>query len=108
MAAQQQAEAAAQAALQQQAAALEPPKPPPPAAPQAKTAPNVTFKFMGVLGPQNKRVGVFLDGEKMLLARKGEVIDGKFRILDIGVEWAQVGYVDPDLKGQSKRIYFGL
>jgi hypothetical protein len=62
---------------------------------------------MGVMGSENKKLGVFLDGEKMLLARKGEVFDAKFKVLDISVEWADVGYADPEYQDQRKRIYFG-
>ena len=49
-----------------------------------------------------------LDGDNILLAKKGETIQGKFKVLDIGVEWADIGYVDPELKDQKKRIQFGL
>ncbi|HEY3175313.1 MAG TPA: hypothetical protein VGK94_06070 [Candidatus Polarisedimenticolia bacterium] len=98
----------AQAQQQAQAQALAPPPAPPrPQGPPPKQRPAMNFKFMGVLGPAKRKLGVFLDGDKMVLARKGEILDGKFRVLDIGVEWADIGWVDPDFKDQSMRVEFG-
>lgn len=100
--------AAEEAARQQQAQAelakLQPPKPVEPPRP---VAPQINFKFMGVIGPAKRKVGIFLEGDKMLLARKGEVLDGRFRILEIGPEWAEVGYVDPIFKDQKQQVKFG-
>ena len=62
---------------------------------------------MGVMGSEKQKLGVFVDGEKMLLARKGEIFDKKFKVLDIGVEWAVIGYADPEYRDQKKRINLG-
>jgi hypothetical protein len=84
-----------------------PPQPEPPREPPKPTPPPIKFKFMGMMGPTNKTLAVFLDADNILLARKGEVIQGKFRVLEIGVEWADIGYVDPIFKDQKKRLQFG-
>ena len=76
-----------------------PPKPPPPA---------VNFRLVGMVGPDKKVVGVFLEGDKTVLAKKGDVIQGKFVVLKFGAEWAEIGYVDPMFKGESpKRLNLG-
>ncbi len=102
---QMQREAAAAAA-----APVAPPPPrkdPGPQRPVVPPPPTVDFKFMGIVGTAERRVGVFVNGESLMLARKGGVLEEKFRILDIGVAWADIGYVDPIHKDQSKRLYFG-
>ena len=101
------AEQAQQELIRQEQLKNQPPVPAGPVKPVRPPPPPITFKFMGVMGSEKKKLGVFLDGEKMLLARKGEVFDTKFRVLDISVEWADVGYADPEYRDQRKRIYFG-
>lgn len=93
--------------IQQEQARNQPPIPQGPVKPVKPPPPPINFKFMGVMGSEKKKLGVFLDGEKMLLARKGEIFDLKFKVLDISVEWADVGYADPEYQDQKKRIYFG-
>ncbi|HXI02509.1 MAG TPA: hypothetical protein VNI57_04975 [Candidatus Saccharimonadales bacterium] len=76
------------------------PKPPPPP---------MNFKLVGYLGPQTSRIAVFYtDKDKeILLGRKGEVIEGKFRVVDIGAESVEMGYVDPEHAGTTKTIQLG-
>jgi hypothetical protein len=85
-AAQLAAEAAKRAAeeRQQQAenAKLHPPPPQPPA---------ITFQFIGYMGPPEERIGVFAT-PGLLLARKGDTILGKFKIVSIGYESAEIGF----------------
>jgi hypothetical protein len=104
-------QAAVQAAAQAEAQARaqeelvrNPPPPPPPVRP---TPPAMNYKFVGVMGPATRKVGVFMDGDKMVLARKGEIIDGKFRVIEIGVEWAWMGYADPKFKDDRKKLDLG-
>ncbi len=77
-----------------------PPKPPPPA---------MDLKLVGYLGPQNSRIAVFYTsgGKEIVLGKKGEVIEGKFTVLDIGVESVEMGYVDPVHAGSKKTIQLG-
>jgi hypothetical protein len=105
----QQEEAARLAALSPppQIVQATPPPPEPPREPPKPTPPPIKFRFMGMMGPAKKTLAVFLDADNILLARKGEVIQGKFRVIEIGVEWADIGYVDPIFKDQKKRLQFG-
>ncbi|MBI4161564.1 MAG: hypothetical protein HY509_03860, partial [Acidobacteria bacterium] len=90
-------------ALQQRnpvhAAAQVPAGPPPPPAP--------AFKFIGYLGPAEDKIAVLLEGEDFYLGRVGEVVQERFRIVDIGYEWVQVGYTDPVYRDQTRRILMG-
>ncbi len=107
--AQQQEEAARLAALPPPPQIVQntPPPPEPPREPPKPTPPPIKFRFLGMMGPTKKTLAVFLDADNILLARKGEVIQGKFRVLEIGVEWADIGYVDPIFKDQKMRLQFG-
>ncbi len=77
-----------------------PPKPP---------APAMDLKLVGYLGPQSARIAVFYTsgGKEMVLGKKGEVIKGKFTVLDIGVQSVEMGYVDPEHAGSKKTIQLG-
>ena len=105
--AQQQAAAEAARIAAEQAAANppEPVKPQPPPKPQP---PEVQFKYVGLMGDIRKPLGVFMDGNTLFLARKGQVVREKFRIIEVGVAWVDVGWVDPQFKDVSpKRIDLG-
>jgi len=85
--------------IAQQRGPVEPPKPPPPA---------INFRLVGMVGPDKKMVGVFLEGDKTMLARKGDTISGKFLVLKFGAQWADIGYVDPMFKNEKpKRLELG-
>lgn len=64
-----------------------PPPPPPPPQP-----PPVTFHFVGYFGRPDDRVGVFTGGSGMVLAQKGDLIFGTFKVVDIGYESAEIGF----------------
>jgi hypothetical protein len=85
-AAQVAAEAAKRAAearqQQEEYLRLHPPPPQPPA---------ITFQFIGYMGPPEERIGVFAT-PGLLLARKGDTILGKFKIVSIGYESAEIGF----------------
>jgi hypothetical protein len=68
-----------------------PPPPQPPAIP---------FQFIGYMGPPEDRIGVFAT-PAVLLARKGDMILGKFKIVSIGYESAEIGFTD---FAQTQRI----
>jgi hypothetical protein len=67
---------------------LPPPPPPPP-----PTPPAVPFQFTGTLGPAKSPVAVLLEGDRLVLARQGETVDGKFIIRKVGYESIDVGFV---------------
>lgn len=78
------AEAARQAALLA-AQNAEPPAPKPPA---------ITFRYLGSFGPPKRRIAVLSDGEATYNAMVGDVIEGKFRLVAIGYESVDIGFVD--------------
>jgi hypothetical protein len=63
-----------------------PPLPPPPPQPPA-----ISFQFIGYMGTPEDRIGVF-SGPGTFLAKNGEVVQGKFKILSIGYESAEIGF----------------
>ena len=81
--------------------------PPQPAPPPKAPPPPINYKLVGYLGPQGRRIAVFLSGKDIVLARKGEVLDGKFKVLEMGPESVQMGYVDPVHADIKKRIDLG-
>ncbi len=85
----------------------EDPTPKPPSPPPKPTAPAINFKLMGMMGPTDRKFGVFLDGDKVMMARKGEVLLGQFRVLAIGPESAEIGFVDPAFKDEKRKLQLG-
>ncbi len=61
--------------------------PPPP------QPPSIPFTFVGYMGPPESRIGVFSSGGAgIFLAKPGDRVQEKFRIVDIGYESAEVGF----------------
>jgi hypothetical protein len=61
--------------------------PPPP--------PPITLKYIGVLETTQGRVAAFRDtGGDIVYGKEGDIIDGRYRLLKIGVESADLAYVD--------------
>jgi hypothetical protein len=63
-----------------------PPGPPPP--------PPITIKFIGVVETARGKVGAFTDCRATFPGREGEIIEGRYRIVSIGIESAVVEYRD--------------
>lgn len=58
-----------------------PPAPPPaPAAPPAPTAPPLPFTFLGQYQEDGRQIILLMKGERMILVKAGEVIDGTYRV----------------------------
>jgi hypothetical protein len=79
---QQQAAAAAEAA----SAPLEPPPPP-----------RIPLKYIGdMMDPKNsaKRIAILADARTTYHGREGDVIEGRYRIIRIGVESIELAYLD--------------
>jgi hypothetical protein len=79
---QQQAAAAAEAA----SAPLEPPPPP-----------RIPLKYIGdMMDPKNsgKRIAILSDARSTYHGREGDVIEGRYRIMRIGVESIELAYLD--------------
>ncbi len=64
-----------------------PPGPPPP--------PPIALKFIGLVEKSNGfKVAVLTDGRTTLYGREGDIIDGRYRIVKIGVESIELTYAD--------------
>ena len=85
------------------------PKPPPPAPPApprpvttqptqpvgAPPPPPIPLKFIGTLeGKQPGHVAVLSDARGVYYGHEGEIVEGRYRILRIGVESIDLAYVD--------------
>jgi len=69
--------------------------------------PPINLKLVGWLGKPSSRIAVFLRGEEIVLAGKGEVIEGKFRVLSLGPESVTMGYTDPEHADATKVLAMG-
>jgi hypothetical protein len=81
----------------QQASASRPPVviAPPPVPQGPPPPPPIAVKYIGVLETAQGRVAIFRDsGGDILNGREGDIIDGRYRLLKIGVESADLAYVD--------------
>jgi hypothetical protein len=60
--------------------------PPPP--------PPISLKFIGVYEAGGRKVAVLSDGRATIHGREGEVVEGRYRIVRIGVESIEMEYTD--------------
>ena len=66
---------------------------PPPAGPPP--LPPIALKYIGVLDTAQGKVAMFRDtGGDIVNGKEGDIIDGRYRLLKIGVESADLAYVD--------------
>ena len=60
--------------------------------------PRIALKFIGILNaeedPKVGRVAILSDGRGVYHGREGDIIEGRYRILKIGVESIDLAYVD--------------
>ncbi len=65
-----------------------PPPPPPP--------PPITLKFIGIVQAPSQKMAVLSDAttHDVFYGHEGDIVDGRFRILRIGVESIEMAYVD--------------
>ena len=76
-----------------------PTAPPPPRGPQP---PTLDLELLGTFGPQSRRLAVLRDGEILINALAGDVIDGKFVVDAIDVESVRFKFVGfPDVEPES-------
>jgi hypothetical protein len=97
--AQQRAAAAAAAALvaqQQQKTLIEHPPPPQP--------PPITLKYIGYVGPKDDKVASFLDGDEVLVGKKGETVKGQYTIVEIKVESVVMGFTNPAFRNDRREL----
>jgi hypothetical protein len=68
---------------------------PPPIPQGPPPPPPIALKYIGVLETAQGRVAIFRDtGGDIVNGREGDIIDGRYRLLKIGVESADLAYVD--------------
>lgn len=63
---------------------VEPPKPKPP---------EVDVTFLGTFGPADRKIAVFFDGAAIYNAGRGDVLNEKFQVVEIGLESVDLGFV---------------
>ena len=74
-----------------------PPRPRQPAPPPRDPGPTpigTLVKFIGIIETGGARIGAFSDCRYTFSGREGEVIEGRFRVVRIGVESATLEYAD--------------
>jgi hypothetical protein len=80
--------------------AAPPPPAPPPQAP-VRRPPKVDVSLIGIFGPEDRRIAVFRDGQKILNALEQEVLKEKFIVHEIGLESVDFTFVGfPDYEPQ--------
>ncbi len=94
----QQEVQAQQAAQQQQAQNMPPPTPPRP------QPPPINYKFIGYVGPPERKIAVLHDGTDFLFVRKGDIVGKDFRVLEIGYESIKFGFTDPQFRGETQTL----
>jgi len=87
----------AQKALAAAGPRVPPPPPPPP----------INYRLVGYMGPASRRIAVLLNGNELVLGRQGDVLEGKFKLLSVGIDSVEMGYSDPAFKDAKKRIDLG-
>jgi hypothetical protein len=68
------------------------PTPPPPAVPAGP--PPIPLKFIGIVEKQGLKVAALSDCRSTYYGKEGEVIDGRYRLVRIGVESMVIEYAD--------------
>ncbi len=87
-----------QAEEQAKEAVLHPQPPPPP------TPPAINMRYLGYLGPKDNRIAVFEDGKDLIVARKGDVLKGQFKVVDVKWDTVVMGFVKAEFKGMTQEI----
>lgn len=93
---------------------VEPPprREPPPRQQQTQRAQTTTatarppvpdFSYIGFLGPSRSRIAVF-EGEEMMLARVGDVVQQQFRLKEFKYEVVVLGYTDERFRDQTTEL----
>ncbi|ANM28661.1 hypothetical protein ABI59_02080 [Acidobacteria bacterium Mor1] len=73
-------------------------------APVVAGPPVANFRYLGFLGPADRRIGVFEAGGELLLARAGESLQKDFVVKGFGHEEVELGYADAAFAGRSQRL----
>ena len=68
----------------------------PPPVPPAPTLAPIAMRFIGLVETQEhaRKIAIFSDGRGIYQGREGDIIEGRYRILRIGVESVEMAYLD--------------
>jgi len=91
----------------EEAARRPPPPPAEPPRPVKPPPPPIEFRYVGLFGPKGERIAVLMDGTEPILVKNGQVVKKDFKIINIGMEWTDVGYVNPEWRDVTKRLHLG-
>jgi len=69
----------------------------------AARPPTPDFSYIGFLGPNRSRIAVF-EGEEMILARVGDVVQQHFRLKEFKYEVVVLGYTDERFRDQTTEL----
>ena len=65
----------------------------------------MNVSLIGVFGPESRRIAVFKEGQEIFNKLENDVIEDKFIVHDIGLEWADLTFVGfPDVAPQRVPI----
>jgi hypothetical protein len=70
-----------------------PVKPPPPPTPTPIIPPAIPYKAIGLFGPREKPIVAFEEGGRLIGAREGDVLDGRFIVKKINRESVDFAFV---------------
>ena len=66
--------------------------------------PPINLKYTGYIGPKNDKCAVFEDGDEQIVVKKGEVVKGQFRVLEIKGETVLMGFTNPAFKNDTREL----
>jgi len=98
------AEAARLADLQAQRDAAAKAAPSAPRGPVVAQPPGIPLQYIGYFGPKENKIAVFLNGEEQLLARTGDTLQERFRVVEIRFETVVMGYTDPRFEDRTREL----
>jgi hypothetical protein len=80
--------------------------PPAPVKPQPKVdkPPDIDFRYLGYLGPKDDKIAVFEAGEDLLLARAGDVVQDRFRLVSFKFESVVMGYTEDRFQDRTTEL----
>jgi hypothetical protein len=66
--------------------------------------PQPAFDYIGYFGPKNDLIAVFVKGAEVLVARIGDVVDGRFELLEFRYDTVVLGCLAEEHEGSRVRL----
>ena len=66
--------------------------------------PGIPLKYICYLGPKDDRIAVFEDDDELFLAKSGEVLLKKFRVVEIRYETVVMGFTDQKWLDRTREL----